>query len=132
MAFLDGDGDIQPKMLKRLIPFIEDYDIVCGVKPISGLWSRRILTFLSRYYIALCFNIKVDSQTGIKLFKRAALCEWYSNGWLFDLEILSTAKQNGYSMIEVPIDFVKINRRMRMVSIWRTFKESVTLWLELR
>lgn len=132
VAFLDGDGDIQPKMLKRLMPFIEDYDIVCGVKPISGLWSRRILTFLSRYYIAFCFGLKVDSQTGIKLFRRQALQSWYSNGWLFDLEILSIAKQKGYSMIEVPIEFVKINRKMKMSSIWNTLKESITLWLELR
>lgn len=131
VVFLDGDGDISPKMIKRLIPFIEDHDIVCGVKPISGLWSRRILTFFSRYYIALCFNIKVDSQTGIKLFRRYALTEFYNNGFLFDLEILSVAKQKGMSMIEVPVE-AKVNKRMKMKSIWNTFKESLTLWLELR
>ncbi len=132
VAILDGDGDIQPRMIKRLIPFLEDYDIVCGVKPISGLWSRRILTFFSRLYIALCFNIKVDSQTGIKIFKRCAIYKYYSDGWLFDLEMLSLAKQKGHSMIEVPIDYVLINRKMNMLSIWKTLKESITLWLELR
>lgn len=131
VAFLDGDGDIRPKMIKRLLPFIEDYDIVVGVKPISGLWSRRILTYLSRIYLAICFDIKVDSQTGVKLFKREAIADFYSNGWLFDLEILSVAKQNAYRMIEVPIE-ATVNRRMKIISIWRTFKESITLWLELR
>lgn len=131
IVFLDGDGDIEPKMIKRLQPFIEDYDIVCGVKPISGLWSRRILTYLSRIYLAICFNVKVDTQTGIKLFKRKTIEDWYSNGWLFDLEILSLAKQNGFSMIEVPIE-ANINRRMKFISIWKTLKESITLWLELR
>ncbi|RTK93059.1 glycosyltransferase [Candidatus Saccharibacteria bacterium] len=131
ICFLDGDGEIDPRMIKRLFPFMEDYDIAVGVKPISGLLSRRILTFLSRYYIALCFNIKVDSQTGIKLFKRHTIPEFYNNGFLFDLEILAVAKQNGYKMIEVPIE-ANVRRRMKLSSIWRTFKESITLWLELR
>lgn len=131
IVFLDSDGDIKPKMIKRLLPYLEDYDIVCGVKPISGLWSRRILTFLSRYYIALCFNIKVDSQTGIKLFRRKAISEFYNNGFLFDLEIICVAKQKGFSMIEVPIE-ANVRRRMKIKSIWNTLKESFTLWLELR
>lgn len=131
VCFLDGDGDIHPRMIKRLLPFLQDYDIVCGVKPISGIWSRRILTYWSRIYIALLFGIKVDSQTGIKVFKRHAINEWYSNGWLFDLEILSIAKQKGCTMIEVPIEYTPGNKRMKLKSIWKTFKESVTLWLEL-
>lgn len=131
VCFLDGDGDIHPKMILRLLPFLKDYDIVCGTKPISGLLSRRILTYWSRLYIALLFGIKVDSQTGIKVFKRYALQEFYNNGFLFDLEILSVAKQKGLTMIEVPIE-ATVNKRMKMKSIWNTFKESVTLWLELR
>ena len=132
ICLLDGDGDISPKMIKRLIPFLSDYDIVCGVKPISGIWSRRILTYFSRLYIATLFGVKVDTQTGIKLFKRHAITEWYNNNWLFDLEILSLAKQKGMSMIEVPIEFTPGNKKVKLVSIWKTFKESVTLWLELR
>ena len=131
ICFLDGDGDIKPKMIKRLLPYIEDYDIVCGVKPISGLWSRRILTYLSRIYLSICFDIKVDSQTGIKLFRREALQDFYNDGFLFDLEIICKAKQKGYSMIEVPIE-ATVNKRMKLISIWKTFKESLTLWLELR
>lgn len=131
IAFLDGDGDIKPRMLKRLIPFLDDYDVVVGIKPISGLWSRRILTYLSRIYLALFFNIKVDSQTGIKLFKKEAIDEFYNNGFLFDLEILCVAKEKGLKMIEVPIE-ATVSRRMKMKSIWNTFKESITLWLELR
>ena len=132
VVFLDGDGDISPKMIRRLLPFIEDHDIVVGVKPISGLWSRRILTYFSRIYLAILFNIKVDTQTGIKLFKRYAIQEWYSNGFLFDVEILALAKQKGMTMIEVPIETHTANKRMKMSSIWKTLKESVTLWLELR
>jgi len=131
IVFLDGDGDIKPKMLKRLLPFIEDYDIVCGVKPISGLWQRRVITYLSQLYLALFFSVKVDTQTGIKLFKRKALQKFYNDGFLFDLEILCLAKKKGYSMIEVPIE-ANITRRVKLISLWNTLKESITLWLELR
>jgi len=132
VCFLDGDGDIHPNMIKRLIPFLADYDIVCGVKPISGRWSRRLITYWSRLYIALLFGMKVDSQTGLKIFKRHTLSEWYSNGWLFDLEILSLAKQKGFSMIEVPIEFTHTNKKVELISLWKILKESITLWLELK
>jgi len=132
ICFLDGDGDIEPRMIKRLIPYLQDYDIVCATKPISGLWSRRMITYWSRLYIALLCGMKVDSQTGLKIFKRHTITEWYNNGWLFDLEILCRAKQKGFTMIEVPIEFNSINKPMKFISLWKTLKESWTLFLELK
>lgn len=132
ICLLDGDGDISPRMIKRLLPFLQDYDIVCGVKPVSGIWSRRIITYLSRLYIALLFGVKVDTQTGIKVFRRHAIIEWYNNNWLFELEVLSIAKQKCFSMIEVPIEYTPGNKKVKLISLWKTFKESLTLWLELR
>lgn len=133
VCFLDADGDIEPRMVKRLIPYLDDYDVIVGVKPISGRWDRRILTALSRIYLALLFDIKVDTQTGIKLFKRDAIqgIDWYNNHWLFDIEVLSLAKQRGYRMIEVPIE-ADVSKGVRGKALWRTFCESITLWLELR
>jgi len=131
VIILDGDGDINPKMVRRLLPYLEDYDVVCGVRPISGLWSRRCLTYWSRMYIALLFGVKVSSQTGLKIFKRYALEEWYNNGFLADLEILCMAKKKGMRIIEVPIEG-ETNKPMKFSSIWRTFKESITLFLEMK
>jgi len=131
VCFMDADGDIHPKMLFRLLPFIADYDIVVGVKPISGHWSRRLLTFFSRMYLAVAFGVKCDTQTGIKLFRRDAIQPWYSDGWLFDLEILSMAMKRDLRMVEVPVDATP-SKKMHFTSIWKTFRESVTLWLELR
>lgn len=130
IAFIDGDLEIHPKMIDRLLPFLEDYDIVVGVKPIPKLLSRRLLTYFSRLYLAFLFNVKVDTQTGVKVFKRNTIPQFYSKGFLFDLEILSQAKKAGHRMIEVPIE-ANVNRKMKLSSIWKTFKESVTLWIEL-
>ncbi len=132
ICFLDGDGDIEPRMLKRLIPYLDDYDVVVGVKPISGRWDRRILTYLSRIYLAILFDIKCDTQTGIKIFKRYTLdLTWYSDSWLFDVEILREIKQRGYRITEAPIE-CNVSRGVKGKALWRTLKESITLYLETR
>ena len=73
IVFLDGDGDISPKMIHRLLHHLDEFDIVVGTKNTRLLLSRWILTCLSRIYISLMFGIPVDTQTGIKIFKRDAL-----------------------------------------------------------
>ena len=132
VCFIDGDGDIPASMIARLLPFLKENDVVCGVKPISGIWSRRILTYLSRLYITAMFNVKVDSQTGIKVFKKEFLSDFYNDGFLFDLELLSKAKKKGAKIAECPIDCKAAYKHMKATSIWKTLKESITLWLELR
>jgi glycosyltransferase involved in cell wall biosynthesis len=129
IVFLDGDGDIAPRMIRRLLPYLSDYDVIVGVKPISGLWSRRILTFLSRIYLAILFDIKVDTQTGIKLFKREALGagDWYNNGFMFDVEILADAKKRGFRMIEVPIE-ANVLKPMNLPVLFQTSHTPQDLW----
>lgn len=128
IIFLDADLDIHPKMINRLLPFLEDYDIVVGAKGIEkGLLKRRIITHLSRAYIRLMFGLKCDTQTGIKLFKREAIQEWKTNGFAFDIELLMKAKGKGYKMVEVPID-AKITVGISLKAILRTFKESLKIW----
>lgn len=127
IAFLDGDMDIEPRMLWRLIPFTDDYDVVVGKKQIRGLLSRRILTFLSRLYIRMFFGLNIDTQTGIKLFHRDALMEWKSDSFAFDIEILYNAKKAGKSIIEVPVE-TNIRKKAKLSSIWKCFIESLKLW----
>ena len=127
IVFLDADMDIHPRMINRLLPFLEDYDVVVGTKRIEeGLLSRKILTFLSRIYIRILFGISVDTQTGIKLFKRWTIRPWKTNGYAFDIEILYHAKKLKCRMIEVPID-ANIKRRMSWKPILKTLKESIKL-----
>ena len=128
IAFLDADLDIHPKMINRLLPFLEDYDIVVGMKGIEkGLLKRRFITYLSRAYIRVMFGLKCDTQTGIKLFKREAIQDWKTDGFAFDIELLMKAKKKGYKMVEVPID-AKITVGVSLKAILRTFKESLKIW----
>jgi hypothetical protein len=133
IVFIDGDLNINPIMIKRLLPFLEDgyYDIVVGCKGISGLpFNRKLLTLVSRIIIKILFNLDVSTQTGIKAFKRYKIPEWYSNRYMFDVEVLAKAKRKGMRIIEIPVEVEKIGDKSLKV-IWRAFIDTLEIWWRL-
>lgn len=127
IAFIDGDGDIPARMLWRLYPFIEDFDVVVGSKRMTNApLQRKIITYLSRLYIRLMFGLSVETQTGIKLFRRTALNMFKTDGFFFDVELLVMAKREGKRMIEIPIES-EITEPMSWRAIWKTFLDSLIL-----
>src|SRR3990167_9253600 len=134
IAFIDGDGDIEPRMLLRLLPFLEDFDVVVGSKRITfAPLRRKIMTHVTRWWFRLLYGVLVDTQTGIKLFRRRALnvfsSYWESNGFCFDVEIIANLQKKGFKIVEVPIE-AEIRRQLAFKQIFRTFGES--LWLKFR
>ncbi len=134
IAFLDGDGDIPPRMLYRLLPFLEDFDVVVGSKRITkSPLRRKIMTRVTRLWFKLLFGVKVDTQTGIKLFRRSALESldfWASNGFIFDVEIISRLQSKGFKIVEVPVE-VEIKKQLAFKTIFRIAGESIWLWCRL-
>jgi glycosyltransferase involved in cell wall biosynthesis len=134
IAFIDGDGEIPCRMLKRLIPFLEDFDVVVGSKRIThSPFRRKIMTHITRIWFRFLFGVYVDTQTGIKLFRRSALDSlegcWESNGFVFDCEIIARLQKKGCSMVEVPIE-CEIRRQVAFKTIFRIAGESI--WLKFR
>lgn len=123
ICFLDGDGDISPMMVFRLLVFTDEYQVVVGKKKPSGSLARKILTVLSRIYIKLLFNISVETQTGIKLFRKCALYNWKCDGWAFDIEILYKAHRNEWRMIDVPV-MACVSGKIPFKSILKTLLET--------
>jgi choline kinase len=131
IIFLDGDMDIHPRMINRLLPFLEDYHIVVGSKGIGKLpFRRKVITLLSRIYIKLMFNLDVDTQTGIKAFRRYCIPEWESKGFMFDVELLAKAKRRGLKMVEVPVE-VKIAKQKSIGVLWKALIDSLKVWYQL-
>ena len=134
IAFIDGDGDIPARMLLRLLPFLEDFDVVVGSKRITyAPLRRKIMTHVTRIWFRFLFGVQVDTQTGIKLFRREALealdWSWESNGFIFDAEIIARLQKKGFRIVEVPIECV-IRRQLPISRIFKIFGES--LWLKFR
>jgi glycosyltransferase involved in cell wall biosynthesis len=131
IVFLDGDGDIPARMIKRLLPFVEDFDAVVGSKRITHKhYSRRLLSYLSRLYIKFMFGVKCDTQTGIKIFRAYVLDDYLCDGYLFDLEILCRLETEGRRVVEVPIE-AEINRKMSGRAVCKTLLESFILAFQL-
>ena len=122
--FIDGDFDIQPYEIKKIIPYLSQYDVVVGNKGLPKRLDRKLLTILSRLWIRLLFNLGVDTQTGIKGFNYKP--KWKTNGWASDIEILYNARKLGKSMIEIPVR-ATVSDSKSFKDIWSTLIESINI-----
>jgi len=126
ICFIDGDMDIHPRMISRLLPHLSEFDVVVGKKDTRSKTARWVLTILSRIYIRMMFGIPVDTQTGIKVFSRHVLPEWKCDSFAFDIEILYKIKKQGVRMFEVTIES-KTTKRMKLSSILKTLIETIKI-----
>ena len=126
IIFFDGDGDISIEQLAPFKAYLEDGGLVAvGVKSLWHLpFRRKIITFLSRLFIKVLFNLPVrDTQTGIKLFRRDLLPDWKTDGFAFDIEIL---KQIPCWIREIPVE-CSIGKGKGLRELWRTFREVIKI-----
>ena len=124
IIFIDGDGDIKPYEIKKLIPYLKQYDVVVGKKELPLRKDRKILTFLSRLYIKFMFGINIDTQTGLKGFNYKP--EWKTDGWMFDVEIIYKAKKMKKTMIDIPIK-ATVSGSKGIKDIWESVKETMKI-----
>lgn len=123
--FIDGDGDIDPRQITKIMYYLKaGYDVVVGKKELPHKLGRKILTYASRIWIRLLFGIKVDTQTGLKGFNYKP--KWVTDGWAFDMEILYKAKKAGKSMMEVPVH-ATISSGKSWKDIWSTLVDTVKI-----
>jgi glycosyltransferase involved in cell wall biosynthesis len=145
VGYMDADLAADPCEFKRLIRFIDDYDIVIGSRlkrdglpPIERPLHR---TFLSYGYSALfrtLFRVPVsDPQCGFKLFKKQAfldICNHvYNNAYVFDSELVIKAVKLGYRVREVPINWRHIaGSKIRSTNqIIAMGKDLLGLWYDI-
>ena len=131
IGIIDGDMDIHPRMFARMIPYLEDYDIVVGKKQIRGSLTRRMVTRLSRIFIRTLFGMDYDTQTGIKLFKKEAIPEWKNDDFMFDLEVIIKAYDAGFKIIEVPVEvtpYGSTSKTIKGKNLFKCFKEVLIIW----
>jgi glycosyltransferase involved in cell wall biosynthesis len=124
IIFIDGDLDIEPYEIKKLLPYLIQYDIVAGKKELPKGIKRKLITIASRLWIRLLFGLTIDSQTGLKAFNYKP--EWVTDGYAFDMEILYKAKKMGKTMIEVPIK-ATVSDSKSLKDIWTTLIDSLKI-----
>ena len=115
ILFLDGDLDLPPYQAAWFFERMAetDADIVIGAKrhPQSELvypLKRRIISATYYMIVRLLFGLPVrDTQTGIKLFRRAvleaAMPRMLVKRFAYDLELLVIARRLKFQIAEAPV-----------------------------
>jgi len=147
IAFLDGDLDVRPSQLKRLIETMEEKqaDVVIGSKlhPDSQVdYPRRRRLISYGYYLMLriFFQLNVrDTQTGIKLFKAPAIKpvmrKILVKGFAYDIEVLAIINRMKFRIVDAPIklDFLRGRRwgRITIKDVLEVFKDTLMVFYRM-
>jgi len=105
--FMDADGQFHISDIDKLIPYIEDYDVIAGYRfRRKDNCCRVILGKLYSRMVSLLFGISLrDINCGFKLFKKKAFKfhDMYdSSGGVFYAEIFLKGK--GCKIKEIPVE----------------------------
>ncbi len=116
--FADVDFSMPISEVRNFIPpILSDYDVAIGSREVKG--AVRYNEPVTRHFTGRVFNLIVrillglpqihDTQCGFKSFSAEAAQRLFSvqriNGWAFDAEVLFIAKQFGYKIVEVPVQW---------------------------
>jgi len=139
--FMDSDGQFDIRDIDRLLPYIEDYDVIVGYREKrADPFIRSLNTWLYQLYIRLLFGLKLrDMDCAFKLLPKNAynaIKPIKSGGALFSAEFLIKLEKKGFKIKEVPVRH--FSRRFgsqtgaNLRVILRMFKECWKLRDELR
>jgi len=122
-VIIDGDGDIDPEEIHKLLPYIYEYDAIIGRKRIRDLpLKRKVVSLISRFVIKLMFRIPTgDTQTGLKIYWNPP--DFQTDGFAYDVEMLRKCKR----IKEV---FINVTISKGASKIWKTVKELICLWFQ--
>lgn len=143
--FADADNSTSVDQFEKMIPYFrEGYDVVIGSRAMRDSqllppqpFYRQILGKMGNIFIQVLLlpGIK-DTQCGFKAFSDEAAEKVFAlariDGWGFDVEALSLAKNLGYRIKEVPVVWVNdVRSKIRASSYLKVLIETIKirLWL---
>ena len=142
VVFLDADLDLPPAQLPALLKlfFESAADVLVGAKQ-PGMqggrypWKRRALSRLFSFVTRVLFRLPIDeTQTGLKIFKRAVLDQVFADlqvfGYAFDLELLVRSHRAGFRIIQAPVD-LKVGASsapLRLSTLWEMGRDTLRIF----
>lgn len=147
VVFLDADLDLHPSQVR---PFFDELarrnaDVVIGSKhhPNSRIdgypLKRRFFSAIYYLIVRLLFGLPVrDTQTGIKLFRREALCSVLSKllvkRFAFDLELLANIHRLGFKIVDAPVNlnFQRVAGRISYLDAFRTVVDTLAVFYRMK
>ena len=117
VLFADADAATAPDSLLQLAAALDGVDIAIGSRrmpeseiAVSQPWRRRLLGSLFASTVRTLFAMPFrDTQCGAKAFRLAAARRLvplvHERFWAFDVDLLLCAREQGFSIAEVPVQW---------------------------
>lgn len=117
VTYMDVDLSADPSELERLLPYIENYDVVIGSRILRGdlpaikrPFYRSVLSNSYSRLFRILFRIPIqDPQCGLKIFRRAIISKLFeevtTTSFGFDTDLIVKAFAQGLRIKEVPINW---------------------------
>jgi glycosyltransferase involved in cell wall biosynthesis len=105
--YTDSDNQFDVKEMKRLLPLVEQADIVCGFRIYRfDPLTRLIVSWVFNLIVRIMFRINVrDIDCAFKLFRREVFDKVTieSKKFFVDAEVLAKAKYHGFRLVEIGV-----------------------------
>ena len=146
--FVEMDADLshQPEELPNLLEQATDQNFVIGTRWMPGgsvvNWpkKRQFISKMGTKYASFALKLPYrDLTSGFRVIPRSFLekidfSKIETRGYGFQVEMAIKARNNGFNIVEVPINFVERENghsKMSMAIVWEAWK-MVTIWGFLR
>jgi glycosyltransferase involved in cell wall biosynthesis len=106
---MDGDGQHEPRDIRRLLQALKDHDVALGTRTISSRDMpvlRRISNWIGNVATALVYGLYVhDSQSGFRAYRREAarIIQTKADHYEYESEVIREIRKHKLSFAEVPI-----------------------------
>lgn len=141
IVFLDADLSLPPEQLPEFLDtfYARGVDALVGSKRAAmapGRYPllRRILSRTFAGFNRVLFRLPVrETQTGLKVFRRAALEETLprldTDRYAFDLELLVRIHRANGSIVEAPVTLTPgASHNMAVATLWEMGRDTMTIW----
>lgn len=137
VVMLDADLQYPPEAIPQMFEKLQNYGVVVARrKNYHTSFLRQFLSKGFKYFFGkFLFNLNIDVQSGLKLFKKEIIDQINISDvskWTLDLPLLYTAKDLGYKIGEVEIDFYKRSNGKSHLNVFASILEIGAAALKLR
>jgi hypothetical protein len=136
--YTDSDNQFDVGELKKLLPLIENADIVCGFRIYRfDPLTRLVLSWGYNLLVRIIFRINVrDIDCAFKLFRREIFdrITIESKKFFVDAEILAKARFLGMNLVEIGVRHYPRtagHSTVRASHIFSTLKEIAQMWVNV-
>ncbi|MCC6904941.1 MAG: polyprenol monophosphomannose synthase [Anaerolineae bacterium] len=149
---MDADFSHHPRFIPAMVEkSMSGYDLVIGSRYVPGgttpdsPFSRRLLSRGANAFVQMTLSLPAkDATAGFRCYQRHVLetlplNSIFSSGYSFLIEMLFLVRQSGFSVGEVPIEFVdrkmgasKISRQEIYRALYTVLRLTARRWLRRR